>query len=530
MNSEPASALQNIARCILTSASLALACSAAQASDPLAGQLIHAFNRADLGTDPSGGVLRDSDGAYYGVTELGGSSNPLFAGTGTAYRISAAGAFSLLHVFAPGAGGIFPSSSLIRGPDGAFYGVTSGSNRDDDRGTVYRITVSGQTSVLQQFSGSGTDGRFPSEALVLGSDGNFYGTTRFGGADDAGTVFRLTPAGGFTVLHAFAAGSGIPTSALVQGPNGSYYGTTLLFGGQAGGSVFRITPGGSLSTVHAFDLLTGISPESGLTLGRDGHFYGTTSSGGPRGGGVVYQLSTAGGFQMLHAFIDDNLPNVQDPNGTAPRARLLEGADNALYGTTVIGGRNQRGVVYKVTRSGEFTVLHHFDSPIGANASTELTAAPDGTYYGTTLRGGMWNRGSVYRLLTKYGFDLDSTAPPAPAPSPGVPTIGAFVDVEVTLTEPSSAIVSVPYTATTSRRSLIPQFSTTPLDRVVFQSGQTHQTIRVQTRLPANVPQCDRDVVLTLGTAANAAPGDVITRTVALRSERPLPPNLCALL
>lgn len=528
MSFEPASPLRRLALRAITCASLALVGSSSWASDPLAGQLIHAFNRADLGTDPASGVLRDSDGAYYGVTELGGSSNPNFTGTGTAYRISPTGVFSLLHVFVPGDGGIFPSSSLIRGPDAAFYGVTAGGNRDDDRGTVYRITSSGQTSILHQFAGAGDGGRFPSEALVLGSDGNFYGTTRFGGANDVGTVFRLTPGGSFTVLHSFELGSGIPTSALVQGPDGSFYGTTLRFGGQTGGSVFRITPTGILTTLHVFDFLTGIGPESGVTVGSDGSLYGTTSGGGPRGGGVVYRLNTAGDYSLLHAFIDENLPNVQDPNGAAPRGHLIEGFDSALYGTTVIGGRNQRGLVYKVTRGGVFTALHHFDSPVGSNSSTELTASPDGTFYGTTLRGGMWNRGSVYRLLTRYSFDTSGTAPPPPPT--GLPPTGAFIDVEVTLTQASSAIVSVPYSATTSRRSLIPQFSAAPLDRVVFQPGQTRQTIRVQTRLPANVPQCDRDVVLTLGTTANAAPGDVITRTVALRSERPLPPGLCALL
>lgn len=159
------------------------------------------------------------------------------------------------------------------------------------------MTSAGALTVLHAFDD--TDGLNPNGELVHGSDGNFYGTTLYGGSHNLGTVFKITPAGKLTTLHSFQ-GSPVdgadPYRGLVQGTDGNFYGTTMN-GGASGncstgcGTVFRITPRGGLTTLHSFSVSDGSSPQAGLLQGTDGNFYGTTSGGGLYSYGTVFKLS-----------------------------------------------------------------------------------------------------------------------------------------------------------------------------------------------------------------------------------------------
>jgi uncharacterized repeat protein (TIGR03803 family) len=168
-------------------------------------------------------------------------------------------------------------------------------------GTVFRISPSGTYTTLYSFGSSPTDGTSPYAGLTRGSDGNFYGTTAYGGTNDAGTVFRISSGGTYTTLYSFV---GSPTdgrnpqAALVQGSDGIFYGTTYYGGSVTScyngcGTMFRISPSGTYTTLYSFGSYStdGIYPLAGLVQGSDGIFYGTTSEGGTVNYGTVFRLT-----------------------------------------------------------------------------------------------------------------------------------------------------------------------------------------------------------------------------------------------
>jgi uncharacterized repeat protein (TIGR03803 family) len=264
------------------------------------------------GAYPNAGLLRGSDGSFYGATLLGGVGN----NSGTIFKISPEGALTTLYSFClqPNCtdGGL--PSPLIQATDGNFYGTTPG--------TVFKITPDGLLTTLYTFCSQPncTDGSYADYGVVQGADGNFYGVTRSGGANDdgggpntAGTVFRLTPAGELTTLYSFCAqplcadGAG-PQSGLIEGTDGNFYGTTFGNTGRSysKGTIFEVTPDGTLVTLKNFpcngwyNVGTGCpdgdAPQTALVQDTDGNFYGTTTLGGTSirqsyGYGTVYRVS-----------------------------------------------------------------------------------------------------------------------------------------------------------------------------------------------------------------------------------------------
>jgi uncharacterized repeat protein (TIGR03803 family) len=240
---------------------------------------------------------------------------------------------------------------LVQGTDGYFYGTGGGGAKGF--GTVFKITPAGVETVLYSFSGNTTsytlggttDGGAPSGALVQGSDGNFYGTTMSGGADDAGTVYKITPAGVETVLYSFNIASGLsgPAGALIEGSDGNFYGTTAPGIGQ-GGAVFKITPGGVVTVLYVFQSgANKIYPSGPLIKGSDGNFYGTAqwwdgSDASLPQNGAVFMVTPTGVETTLHTFTggaDGSLPNS-----------LIQGSGGNFYGTTYEGGASNQGTVF----------------------------------------------------------------------------------------------------------------------------------------------------------------------------------------
>lgn len=214
--------------------------------------------------------------------------------------------------------GAEPLSSLVQGANGYFYGTTEfggvgpcgGGPNVSGCGTVFVVTPAGQTEVIYSFctQPNCADGAYPSAALVLGTDGNFYGTTRLYGANTGcsvpgcGTVFKITPQGLLTTLHSFNGNDGIgPSVPLIQGRDGNFYGTTVAGGGV--GNIFKITPSGTLTDLHYFEGDDGGEPSS-LVQRSDGNFYGTTSPGGPNDCfcGTVFKMTPQGTVTTVHAF------------------------------------------------------------------------------------------------------------------------------------------------------------------------------------------------------------------------------------
>jgi uncharacterized repeat protein (TIGR03803 family) len=165
------------------------------------------------------------------------------------------------------------------------------------------MTPTGTLTTLVSFNSTSlplaTSGGTPLSALVQGSDGNFYGTTSQGGSGSVGTIFKMTPAGSLTTLVSFndtngaassSGGSPLPEAALVQGSDGNFYGTTAFGGSDSMGTIYKMTPAGVLTTLFSFNGANGANPYAGLVLGSDGNFYGTTQNGGSLSDGVVFQL------------------------------------------------------------------------------------------------------------------------------------------------------------------------------------------------------------------------------------------------
>jgi len=301
-------------------------------------------------------------------------------------------------------------------------------------------------TTLANFGGS--NGSNPFAGLVQGFDGNFYGTTYYGGANNSGTVFKITPAGKLTTLYRFCAQSGCvdganPSASLVQASNGDFYGTTLAGGANNDGTVFKITTMGTLTTLHSFDGGDGMNPSAGLIQATDGNFYGTTRGGGAIGGGTVFKITPSGTLTTLYSFCGENCTdgftgtvfkitlsgtltklysfcnhnNCSD--GALPDAALIQATDGNFYGTTALGGANQGGAVFRITPTGTLTTLYSFCPQLpcaDGYSPTDLVQATDGNFYGTTALGGANNFGTVFKttakgsLTTLYSFDVSDGA------------------------------------------------------------------------------------------------------------------------
>ena len=285
-------------------------------------KVLHSFGGSpDDGIVPVGGLVQANDGNFYGVTASGGANRcvqiPQAGGNcGTVFKITPSGASTILYSFgATAADGVTPSASLMQASDGNLYGTTvngganscTTSNATNNCGTLFRTTLSGETTVLYSFGRSLFDAIAPQGALIQGTDGALYGTTASGGGGSCGgglfgcgTVFRFTLAGQLSIVHAFALtsredGYG-PSQYLIQARDGNFYGTTGSGGASLSdlnGTIFKLTPAGALTTLFSFGPLPSkaSNPLGGLVEARDGALYGVTRySDAFAGDGTVFKL------------------------------------------------------------------------------------------------------------------------------------------------------------------------------------------------------------------------------------------------
>jgi uncharacterized repeat protein (TIGR03803 family) len=367
-----------------------------------------------FGAYPVGPLVQGIDGNLYGAGFYGG-----YKQDGTVFRITPEGALSLVHYFHFANDGSAPTG-LVLETNGNLYGTTlaGGANpcgSGEGCGTVFGFTSAGTLFTLDNFSASGPAGSNPEGGLTLGPDGStFYGTTSEGwvASNEFGTVFKITPTGTLTVLHAFDNTDGAyPAGALVVGTNGNLYGTTSTGGSDGAGTVFEITPEGTLTTLHAFNETDGSDPNGGLVQAADGNFYGTTYEGGRYGEGTVFVISPGGRvFQTLYDFTGGS-------DGGTPTALVL-GADGNLYGATSGDGQGDSyGTLFEITPAGVLTTLHTFDGTDGGNLPT-LMQHTNGTFYGTTREFGANKNcppangcGTVFSLSTGLGPFITAVPP-----------------------------------------------------------------------------------------------------------------------
>lgn len=282
-----------------------------------------------------------------------------------------------------GANPLYPAL-MAQGEDGNLYGTLQ--TQLSGEGSVFNSTLAGALTQLYGFTGN--DGEFPQSGLSLGFDGNFYGTTEEGGTLRKGTVFKISPTGGMTVLYEFTDGTdgAYPWAPPIQAPDGNIYGVTD--NGTNQGKAYRITSSGTFSVIATVPSET----QAPLILGADGNLYGTTPYGGTFNQGTVFQLTTKGKLKIIHSFGAD---------GLHPFGPVLQAADGKLYGTTPWGGTNGLGTVYVMsTGGGGYKVLHNFQTLDGVNPSSGMVQGSDKFLYSVATSGGANGVGSLFKINT----------------------------------------------------------------------------------------------------------------------------------
>jgi uncharacterized repeat protein (TIGR03803 family) len=348
------------------------------------------------GSFPYGTLVQGLDGNLYGTTANGGRQQCL-GGCGTVFKVTPEGTLTTLHSFLGiKVDGGNPMAALVLATNGNFYGSTYGSSPQaccgSNGGYIFEMTPDGTLTNLQS-------GGLLAPLIQDTIDGNFYGTTGTLGAGSNGTVFKMTPTGVLTTLHDFCQLTHCldgrnPIAPLVQDTNGFLYGTTEFGGdvpttgpcaGTGCGTVFRIGLGGSTAILHKFNLTDHAFPLVGLTIGNDGNLYGTTGSEPTS----IFKVTPGGMVTTFYTFCSGACEG-----GSAPVGGLILGTDGNFYGTESGGG----GYIYQITPGGVLTVLHYFDKS-GAYPYAGLVQATDGNFYGvTTGRVGLHVYGTVFKL------------------------------------------------------------------------------------------------------------------------------------
>jgi len=294
---------------------------------------VYSFRGAPDGNIPTGGLIRDAAGNFYGVTGNGGQQN-----FGVVYTVDPAGNESVLYSFTGGADGMYPWGNLARDANGSLYGTTQQGAAG--YGCVFKLDPSGQETVLYSFHG-GVDGSGPYAGVIRDKAGNLYGTTAGGGSTGNGVLFELDSAGNETVLHSFgSAGDGIgPIGGLILDANGNLYGTTVNGGAYGKGTVYRFGASGETLLYSFTGAADGSNPYAGVTRDSAGNLYGTTFGDGTAGD--VFRLDASGHLTVLYSF-------TGGADGGKPQSSLLLTPAGKLYGTASSGGLFSGGVVFEV--------------------------------------------------------------------------------------------------------------------------------------------------------------------------------------
>jgi uncharacterized repeat protein (TIGR03803 family) len=373
------------------------------------------------GAVPSGGLISDEAGNFYGTTYFGGQEGPNCANfgypCGTVFKLAPDGTETVLHTFTGDDGGN-PRAGLIADKVGNLYGTTIAGGSGGG-GTVFKVTPDGTETVLHSFQG-GSDGYEPTAAVIIDKRGNLFGTTVLGGSsaecngsnDGCGTVFEVKSDGEEKVLYAFQGGTdgGLPYSGLIADKAGNLYGTAAEGGvvcegfTQGCGTIYRLAPDGTETVLYAFaGGSDGMYPDGTLIGDKAGNFYGTTNLGGAgvgcgSGCGTVFKLSPDGSETVLYAFQGGN-------DGASPYAGLITDKAGNFYGTTDLGGEHSSckkgscgGTVFKLTPDGGETVLYAFGKKTGANPIAPLFMDRRGTLFGTAQLGAAHSEGAVFRV------------------------------------------------------------------------------------------------------------------------------------
>jgi uncharacterized repeat protein (TIGR03803 family) len=361
------------------------------------------YNFTGIGSDganPYGGPILDQSRNLYGATNLGGSD-----GSGSVYKLSPNGSswtYTSLYSLKGGRDGAGPAfGSLVMGAGGMLFGTTEGGG---NFGTAFTVCACGGKEMVLHRFGVGADGAQPIGGLVSDSAGNLYGTTSLGGSTGNGTVFQEKRAGDTwisRVIYSFAGGTDAasPPAGVTLDAHGNLYGTSSFGGANGVGAIYKISRSGSGWTETVLYDFQGLNdgdfPVGGLVIDQAGNLYGTTFDGGINGGGIVYEFSPSGNgwtFTTLHSF---------SGSFGGPYNKLTL-ANGNIYGFTNSDGASGLGSVFKLTPSNDgwtFTDLYDF---VGGNDGGQpygsVAVDGKGNVFGTAVIGGTQNQGIVFEI------------------------------------------------------------------------------------------------------------------------------------
>jgi uncharacterized repeat protein (TIGR03803 family) len=261
------------------------------------------------------------------------------------------------------------------------------------------------------------DGEWPESGLIQAADGDLYGTTYLGGANNLGTIYKITTSGTFTTVASMFSPNAYSVSGLIQVIDGAFYGATPT-------TIFKLTPDGALST-----LTTNAGSWASLVQGEDGDLYGTLMYGPGNcvlyaiyGCGTIFKVTRSGELTTLYDFCSRNTIETLCTDGfDAYYAGVILGTNGDMYGTTAFGGNNAGicyqgggafagcGTVYRLTPDGSLTTMYRFDGYDGAIPLAGVIEGNDGNFYGTTSGIEDNGNGTVFKfakgtLTTLYNF------------------------------------------------------------------------------------------------------------------------------
>ncbi len=282
--------------------------------------------------------------------------------------------YTILHNFTGNAGGGAPAYGVIRDAAGNLYGTAGAAY--EPVGVVFKLDPAGAFTVLHRFSGVA----HPSSGLIRDSAGNLYGTTDYAGCTSGSSVYKLDAAGNYTTLYNFSGGvDGChPHGGLILDAAGNLYGTTANGGTLNSGTVFKLDSGGLETVLYSFT--DDAEPYTGVIHDSAGNFYGAARN-------CVYKLDAAGNFTILHNLDNDSV------------SVLIRDMAGNLYGTYYPTDTSGAGVVYKLDVAGNYSAMYTFTGGAdGDLPSSGVILDPAGNLYGITSYGGKGGDGVVFKL------------------------------------------------------------------------------------------------------------------------------------
>lgn len=270
------------------------------------------------------GLTLGMDGNFYGACVSGGANS-----LGLIFKVTSAGVLTDLHDFDNTAGDYTPTGAPVLGPDGNLYGSTLGSC-----GNIYRISTAAVYKNLLTLNGS-SNVCLPS-VLTFGSDGNLYGAASVASTTgNRGGVFRISTTGVFKLLYGFVDATGWgESSGVILGKDGQLYGTTSFGGANGNGDIYKVTPTGVITDLlNINSVADGADNGNNLLQASNGNFYGASAGGGVGNQGALYELTSSDVFSvyLLQSATNTTL-------GDNPTAPLTQHTNGTLFGTTYTNG------------------------------------------------------------------------------------------------------------------------------------------------------------------------------------------------